>query len=79
MAAWRLGAGRSVPGESVSMTAGVICRAKPGDELRSGQVVVELWGDDPSRLEAARSELDGAIEIGDGAPTTQMVLERIGC
>ena len=80
MASWRLGAGRSRPGEAVSAAAGVICQAKPGERVVTGQTIVELRGDDPARLEAARAEIDGAIEIGDDAPPGRpLVLERIGC
>jgi thymidine phosphorylase len=79
MASWRLGAGRSRPGETVSAAAGVICQAKPGEHVVTGQPIVELLGDDPTRLEAALAELTGAIEIGDDPPpTTPLVLERIG-
>lgn len=80
MASWRLGAGRSRPGEAVSATAGVICRAKPGEHVVRGQPIVELRGDDPARLGAAQAELAGAIEIGDNPPQTgSLILERIGC
>jgi thymidine phosphorylase len=80
MASWRLGAGRSRPGETVSAAAGVICRAKPGERVANGQPIVELRGDDPARLDAARAELAGAIEIGDDPPPARsLVLERIGC
>ena len=79
MAAWRLGAGRSRPGEAVSAAAGVMCLAKPGDQVAHGQPVADLWGDDPRRLEAARAELAGAIEIGDDPPPARpLVIERIG-
>jgi thymidine phosphorylase len=79
MASWRLGAGRSRPGESVSAAAGVICLAKPGERVVTGQPMVELRGDDPTRLEAAKAELAGAIEIGDDPPpSAPLVLERIG-
>jgi thymidine phosphorylase len=79
MASWRLGAGRSRPGESVSAAAGVICRAKPGETVTKGQPILELCGDDPSRLTAARAELTGAIDIGDEPPpASPLILERIG-
>jgi thymidine phosphorylase len=79
MASWRLGAGRSRPGETVSAAAGVICHAKPGEHVVTGQPIVELRGDDPDRLEAAQTELAGAIEIGDDPPpATPLILERIG-
>ena len=79
MASWRLGAGRSRPGEMVSAAAGVICRAKPGEPVAEGQPIVELLGDDPGRLDAARAELAGAIDIGDEPPpASPLVLQRIG-
>ncbi|MDA8071602.1 MAG: thymidine phosphorylase [Actinomycetota bacterium] len=80
MASFHLGAGRSRPGDGVSMTAGVVCRAKPGDEVTAGQPVLELWGDDPARVELAKAALLGALELGDLPPSTApLVLERIGC
>jgi thymidine phosphorylase len=79
MASWRLGAGRSRPGEAVSAAAGVMCLAKPGEAVTRGQPVVELHGDDPARLDAARAELAAAIDIGDEPPPAgPLILERIG-
>src|ERR1700733_11732696 len=79
MASWRLGAGRSRPGETVSAAAGVMCLAKPGQRVAKGQPIVELRGDDPGPLDAARSELAGAIDIGDEpAPASPLILQRIG-
>jgi thymidine phosphorylase len=80
MASWRLGAGRSRPGEAVSAAAGVICLAKPGEHVTKGQPIVELRGDDPSRLDAARAELHAAIDIADELPpVSPLILQRIGC
>jgi thymidine phosphorylase len=79
MASWRLGAGRSRPGEAVSAAAGVMCLAKQGEPVTKGQPVLELHGDDPSRLDAARAELSAAIDIGDEPPpASPLILERIG-
>jgi thymidine phosphorylase len=79
MASWRLGAGRSRPGEAVSPAAGVLCLAKPGERVTKGQPIVELHGDDPSRLDAARAELAAAIDIGDDPPPERpLILQRIG-
>ena len=79
MASWRLGAGRSRPGEAVSAAAGVICRAKPGEPVAKGDPIVELRGEDPGRLDAARAELAGAIDIGDEPPpASPLILQRIG-
>jgi thymidine phosphorylase len=79
MASWRMGAGRSRPGEAVSAAAGVMCLAKPGERVAEGQPILELHGDDPSRLDAARAELAQAIDIGDEPPVdSPLIIERIG-
>src|SRR6202161_4216703 len=79
MASWRLGAGRSRPGESVSAAAGVMCLAKPGEPVAKGEPILELHGDDRGRRDAARAELDAAIDIGDEAPADRpLILQRMG-
>jgi thymidine phosphorylase len=78
VAAWRLGAGRARKEDPVSATAGVLCLAKPGDEVTAGQPVLELRGDDPDRFAWAREALTDAIEIGAEPPAgVAPVLERI--
>ena len=80
MASLRLGAGRSRPGEQVSMTAGITCEVKPGQSVTAGQPILALWGDDPSRVGDAEEALAGAIEVGDSPPTLPPpVRERLGC
>jgi thymidine phosphorylase len=82
-AAWRLGAGRERKEDPVSAAAGVICLAKPGDQVRKGQPLVELRADDPGRVAGALSALDGAVTIGrapeapDPAAGLSPVIERI--
>src|SRR4051812_27351772 len=46
VAAWRLGAGRARKEDSVSFGAGIICHAKPGDEVREGEPLLTLYADD---------------------------------
>ena len=76
--AWRLGAGRSRKEDPVSESAGVVCRKKPGDAVRVGDVLLELHVDDPDRVEHARDALTGAYEIGDTAPAAEpLVFARI--
>jgi thymidine phosphorylase len=77
--AWRLGAGRARKEDPVSESAGVVCRAKPGDAVTAGAVILELHVDDPARLPAARDALSGSYEIGDEPPPpSPLVLDRIG-
>jgi thymidine phosphorylase len=79
IAAWRLGAGRARKEDQVSAAAGIICLAKPGDQVSAGQPLLELRGDDPGRFGRAREALDGAIEIGpECVQPTDLILGRIG-
>ena len=79
-AAWRLGAGRARKEDPVSAAAGVICLAKPGDEVRKGQPLLELRADDPDRFGPALAALDGAVQVSKEPPPTppSPILEHIG-
>jgi thymidine phosphorylase len=78
VAAWRLGAGRARKEDPVSASAGVICLAKPGEEVVAGQPLLELRSDDQDRFERAKEALTDAIEIGAQPPEpAELVLERI--
>ena len=63
MAAWRLGAGRTRREDAVQPAAGLLCLAKPGDEIAAGAPLFELHTDTPERLPAAVAELNGAVGI----------------
>jgi thymidine phosphorylase len=77
-AAWRLGAGRARKEDAVSFGAGVVMLAKPGDTVRSGDPLLELHADDPSRFDAALAALDGGIEVGADYTASALVIDRIG-
>ncbi len=78
IAAWRLGAGRARKEDPVSAAAGVICLAKPGDQVEAGQPLLELRGDDQGRFGRARQALTDAIEIGnEPPPPAEPVIDRI--
>jgi len=78
IAAWRLGAGRAAIDDEVSAAAGVLCRAKPGEAVEEGDVVLELHVDDPTRVSGALAALEGAIEVGHQPPGPQpLVIDRI--
>ena len=78
VAAWRLGAGRARKEDPVSPSAGVLCLAKPGEQVAAGQPVLELRTDDESRFARAREALDGAVTIGGEPPApVPLVIERI--
>ncbi|AXT84118.1 thymidine phosphorylase [Aeromicrobium sp. A1-2] len=78
VAAWRLGAGRSRPGEQVQAAAGVVMHAKPGDRVTEGQPLLTLHTDTPERFERAIAALDGGYDIGSGeSDTMSVVIDRI--
>lgn len=82
VAAWRLGAGRSRPGERVSPGAGVQWHARPGDRVVAGSPLFTLHSDDPARFSRAREALAGGWALapaGTAAPLRpSLILDRVG-
>ena len=80
IAAWRLGAGRSKQGEKVSFGAGIEIHAKPGAQVKKGDLIYTLHADESSRFERAQSALQNSIVIsqdGSVAPRLPLILEKI--
>lgn len=80
VAAWRLGAGRSRPGEAVQAAAGVEIEAHIGDEVRAGDVLARLHTDTPERMPRALESMAGSWTLatpGVAAPERRIVMDRI--
>lgn len=78
MAVWRLGAGRSAPGEQVQHGAGLRIHRRPGDPVAAGEPLFTLYTDTPERFEAAIAELDGGFSVGDTAPDRRpLIIDRV--
>jgi thymidine phosphorylase len=78
LAVWRLGAGRSAPGEQVQFGAGMRIHRRPGEPVAAGEALFTLYTDTPERFSAALSELDGAWSVDDQAPPTRpLIIDRI--
>lgn len=78
LAAWRLGAGRSRPGERVQSGAGIRIHRRPGEPVSAGEPVFTLYTDTPERFGAALAELDGGWGIGDTPPASRpLIIDRI--
>jgi thymidine phosphorylase len=78
LAVWRLGAGRSVPGERVQSGAGLRIHRRPGEPVAAGEPLFTLYTETPERLEAAMAELDGGWRVGDEAPPVRpLIIDRI--
>lgn len=61
-----LGAGRDRVVDPVDPAVGIVVLAKPGDEVRAGDGVLELHYRDQARLDAALQLLSAAVAIADG-------------
>ncbi|WP_102142184.1 thymidine phosphorylase [Mycobacterium hubeiense] len=78
MAVWRLGAGRSAPGERVQSGAGLRIHRRPGEPVAAGEPLFTLYTDTPERFAAAMAELDGAWSVGSAAPPRRpLIIDRI--
>jgi thymidine phosphorylase len=75
---WRLGAGRSLPGERVQSGAGLRIHRRPGEPVSAGEALFTLYTETPERFEAAMAELDGGWSVGDSAPAQRrLIIDRI--
>lgn len=78
MTAWRLGAGRSRPGERVQPGAGIRIHRRPGEPVAAGEPLFTLYTDTPERFPAAMAELDGGWSVGDVPPAPRpLIIDRI--
>ncbi|MGZ5393015.1 MAG: thymidine phosphorylase [Mycobacterium sp.] len=78
LAVWRLGAGRSVPGERVQSGAGLRIHRRPGEPVAAGEPLFTLYTETPERIAAAMAELDGGWRVGDHAPPQRpLIIDRI--
>ena len=78
LAVWRLGAGRSLPGERVQYGAGLHIHRRPGEPVAAGEALFTLYTETPQRFTAAMAELDGGWAVGDAAPAQRpLIIDRI--
>ncbi|MET0756924.1 MAG: thymidine phosphorylase [Mycobacterium sp.] len=75
---WRLGAGRSAPGERVQSGAGMRIHRRPGEPVCAGEPLFTLYTDTSERFAAAMVELDGGWSVGEEAPPERpLIIDRI--
>ncbi len=78
VAAWRLGAGRARKEDPVQAAAGILCHAKPGDQVVEGEPLLELHTDTPEAIPAALEALAGGYAVGaDALSPRPIVLDTI--
>ncbi len=74
VAALRLGAGRRTKSDEIDHAVGVVCHAKRGDRVETGDTLAEIHAGDESSAEAARAELLAAYSIADDAPPVRALV-----
>jgi len=78
LATWRLGAGRSRPGEPVQPGAGIRIHRRPGEPVAAGEPLFTLYTDTAERFGAAMAELDAGFSVGDSPPVPRpLIIDRI--
>jgi thymidine phosphorylase len=78
MTVWRLGAGRTRPGERVQPGAGIRIHRRPGEPVAAGEPLFTLYTDTPERFGAAMAELDDGWSVADTPPPKRpLIIDRI--
>jgi pyrimidine-nucleoside phosphorylase len=58
----------------VDPAVGIMVLAKPGDELRAGEAILELHYRDRGRLETAEALAARAVVVGDARPSAEHLI-----
>jgi thymidine phosphorylase len=78
LAVWRLGAGRSRPGEAVQAGAGIRIHRRSGSPVTAGEQLFTLYTDTPERFPRAMAELSAGFSVTDTVPDERpLIIDRI--
>jgi thymidine phosphorylase len=73
-----LGGGRSRAEDGIDHAVGVTIRAKPGEAVKAGDVVLQVWHRDVDSLSAAWPLLEGSVAVADAPPPeSPLILEEL--
>ena len=76
-AARLLGAGRAKKEDKIDMAAGILVEKKPGDAVRRGEVVAQLFSDRPETLAEAAEVYAAALAYGDTPPAPRKMILQV--
>jgi pyrimidine-nucleoside phosphorylase len=77
-AALHLGAGRRTKAHTIDHAVGVVCLAKRGDAVESGEPLAEIHARDEASAECAAAEVLAAYELGDEpVPSRRIILDTL--
>ena len=74
IASVHLGAGRAVKDDTIDHAVGIVCHAKRGDRVATGDRLATVHARDEAGAEAAVAEIEVAYELGDTAPDPSGVI-----
>ncbi|WP_343575993.1 thymidine phosphorylase [Mycobacterium sp.] len=78
LAVWRLGAGRSRPGDTVQAGAGIQIHRRSGSPVTAGESLFTLYTDTPESFPGALAELAAGFTVSDTAPAGRpLIIDRI--
>lgn len=77
LASQHTGAGREKKEDSVDLSAGIVLRRKCGDEVRRGDILCTLYGNDPEKTERAAGEAAEAFAIDQIRPEPRLLIKKI--
>jgi pyrimidine-nucleoside phosphorylase len=78
-ASMALGAGRDRVDAIIDPAVGIVLRAKPGDEVRAGEAILDIHYATEATLDSARALIDEAVTIDERPPVSRpLILGRVG-
>jgi len=76
LASQQAGAGRATKEEEIDMAAGIYLGKKPGDEVRRGDYLAMVYGNNIAKVKAAAASLKEAFVISDEMPEKQPLIKK---
>lgn len=77
LASQHTGAGRATKEDTVDLSAGIYVCKKVGDEVKKGDVLAIIYGNDRNKLEAAEGEALRAFELGEQQAKPPVLIKKI--
>ena len=77
IASQHTGAGRQRKEDDIDLSAGIMLRCKRGDEVKRGDVLCTLYGNNEEKMQAAAAEALQAFAIGDEKPEKAALIKKI--
>ena len=77
LASQHAGAGREKKEDEIDMAAGILLEKKPGDEVRTGEVLCTVYGNDKAKAEAGARQALAAYSLGPQRPELPALIKEV--